>query len=205
MDVGSPMTALVPTLDGPVLEALARTSRPVTGREVHRLAGAGSESGVRLVLTRLVEHGLVHASQAGRATLYVANRAHIAWPLVEGMVDLRREFLGRLRELVSAWSLAPVTVAVFGSAARGDGGVDSDVDLLVVRPSGDDPVWDTQLDELRERVTAWTGNACQMYELTEDEFVEHVAAREPIVEEWRRDAVVVVGQPLTRLIDGGVV
>jgi hypothetical protein len=44
-----------------------------------------------------------------------------------------------------------------------------------------------------------------MYELTEDEFVEHVAAREPIVEEWRRDAVVVVGQPLTRLIDGGVV
>ena len=86
MDVARPLTVLVPSLDGPVLEALARTSRPVTGREAHRLAGAGSESGVRLVLARLVEHGLVNATQAGKATLYVANREHIAWPLVEGLV-----------------------------------------------------------------------------------------------------------------------
>ena len=198
MDVGRPMTALVPSLDGPVLQALARTSRPVTGREMHRLAGAGSESGVRLVLTRLVEHGLVNASQAGRATLYVANREHVAWPLVEGLVNLRREFFGRLRQLAASWPLVPVTVAVFGSAARGDGDVDSDIDVLVVRAAGDDTAWDSQLGDLRERIAAWTGNACQVYELTEDELAEHIAVREPIVDEWRRDAAVVFGQPVDR-------
>ena len=112
MDVARPLTVLVPSLDGPVLEALARTSRPVTGREAHRLAGAGSESGVRLVLARLVEHGLVNATQAGKATLYVANREHIAWPLVEGLVNLRRELFARMGKLIAAWSSPPATVTV---------------------------------------------------------------------------------------------
>lgn len=203
MDVSRPMAALVPTLDGPVLEVLARTLRPATGREVHRLAGVGSESGVRLVLGRLVEHGLVKASQAGRATLYVANRDHIAWPLVEGLVDLRRELFGRVRGLVASWELAPVLVAAFGSAARGDGGVGSDIDLLVVRSNGRDDAWEGQLDDLRERVELWTGNTCQIYDLTEGELVEHVAEREPIVDEWRRDAVVIFGQPLDRSLGRG--
>lgn len=165
MDVARPLTVLVPSLDGPVLEALARTSRPVTGREAHRLAGAGSESGVRLVLARLVEHGLVNATQAGKATLYVANREHIAWPLVEGLVNLRRELFARMGKLIAAWSSPPATVTVFGSAARGDGGLDSDIDVLVVRPAGGDEVWEEQLDGLREHVASWTGNPCQVYEL----------------------------------------
>ena len=203
MDVARPLTVLVPSLDGPVLEALARTSRPVTGREAHRLAGAGSESGVRLVLARLVEHGLVNATQAGKATLYVANREHIAWPLVEGLVNLRRELFARMGKLIAAWSSPPATVTVFGSAARGDGGLDSDIDVLVVRPAGGDEVWEEQLDGLREHVASWTGNPCQVYELTEQEFVQHVEAREPIVDEWRRDAVVVFGVPLTALVERG--
>ena len=203
MDVARPLTVLVPSLEGPVLEALARTSRPVTGREAHRLAGAGSESGVRLVLARLVEHGLVNATQAGKATLYVANREHIAWPLVEGLVNLRRELFARMGKLIAAWSSPPATVTVFGSAARGDGGLDSDIDVLVVRPAGGDEVWEEQLDGLREHVASWTGNPCQVYELTEQEFVQHVEAREPIVDEWRRDAVVVFGVPLTALVERG--
>ena len=203
MDVSRPMATLIPSLDGHVLEVLARTLRPVTGREVHRLTGAGSESGVRLVLARLVDHGLVQATRAGRATLYVANRDHIAWPLVEGLVNLRREFFGRVRELVASWQLVPVVVAVFGSTARGDGGVDSDIDLLVVRPAVQDEAWEQQLDGLREHVALWTGNACHIYDLTEDELAEHIAEAEPIVDEWRRDAVVLFGVPLNRLLMGG--
>jgi hypothetical protein len=74
---------------------------------------------------------------------------------------------------------------------------------LVVRPAGGDEVWEEQLDGLREHVTSWTGNPCQVYELTEQEFVQHVEAREPIVDEWRRDAVVVFGVPLTALAERG--
>lgn len=89
---------------------------------------------------------------------------------------------------------------MFGSTARGDGGMDSDIDLLVVRPEGDEDAWDQQLDALRERVERWTGNACQIYALTEAELAEHAANHEPIVGEWLRDAVTVTGEPLSRLL-----
>jgi hypothetical protein len=57
---------------------LAHTARPLTGREIVRLARRGSERGVRLVLHRLVDHELVSAQEAGAATLYVLNREHVA-------------------------------------------------------------------------------------------------------------------------------
>lgn len=188
MDVARPYAAVIPTLDGPVLEVLARTSHPLTGREVHRLAGAGSESGVRLVLARLVEHGLVSSQQAGQATLYVGNRDHLAWLAVDILTTMRQELATRVTSLVDTWDVPPLTIAMFGSAARRDGHTSSDIDLLVVR--SESPGWETQLDQLRERVEAWTGNPCQIYDLTAAEYREHVRAGEPIVEEWRQDAVV---------------
>lgn len=192
MDVASPIAAVVPTLDGPVLQVLARTTRPMTGREVHRLAGVDSENGVRAVLGRLVLHGLVHATQAGRATLYVANRDHLAWPAVEILASLRQTLVHYVAAFVRSWAQPPITAALFGSAARGDGGVDSDIDILLVHDGRDDEEqW--QVDRLRERVTAWTGNACQVYDLTETDYTAHLAAAEPIVAEWQRDAVIVYG------------
>ncbi|SEE98233.1 nucleotidyltransferase domain-containing protein [Ruania alba] len=200
MDVSRPLTAVIPSLEGPVLEVLAGTSRALTGREIHRLTGTGSESGVRLVLNRLVEHGLVHATRAGRATLYVANRDHIAWPAVRALTELRHDLFGRLRRLTMSWEIEPTTVAVFGSAARGDGNVDSDIDILIVHRTPDEPRWTNQVDTLRESVLAWTGNHCQVYDITDTDFARHVTTGEAIVDEWRQDAVVVFGTPLDRLI-----
>lgn len=202
MDLSRPISALAPSLDGFVLEVLARTSRPITGREAHRLSAAGSETGVRLVLGRLVEHGLVEATQAGRATLYVANRDHIAWPIVEMMIGLRRELFSRMHDLITSWHAVPINVAVFGSAARGDGNLESDIDVLVIRDSNETTTWELQIDHLRNQVTSWTGNHCQIYELTDVEFAQHLASREPILDEWRRDAVDIFGKPLSQLMRG---
>lgn len=203
MDLAWPMATVVPPLEAAVLGTLARTTRPLTGREVHRLAATGSESGVRLTLARLVDSGLVHATAAGRATLYVANREHLAWSAVEELTRLRRTFFDLLGRHVADWAVEQVTVAVFGSAARGDGDVRSDIDLLVVRPGGDDERWEARIDALRERVLAWTGNHCQVYELTGEQFRAHVTAAEPIVTEWERDAVVVHGDSIERLSRAG--
>lgn len=205
MDLGHPITAVLPTLDGPVLEVLARTTRPLTGREVHRIAGTGSESGVRLVLNRLAGQGLVTATQAGKATLYVGNRDHIAWPAVDCLTSLRRTLFDRLRDTVEAWEEKALTVAVFGSAARGDGDTSSDIDILIIRQETEPKRWAAQVDALREQVTAWTGNTCQVYELTTTEYAQHVRAREPILAEWRRDAVVVAGIPLAQIDTTGAV
>jgi len=97
LDVAHPIRSVVPTLDGPVLEVLARTTRPLSGREVHRLAGTGSPNGIRLVLARLAEQGLVYAEERAKAVFYTANRDHVAWPAVEILTGLRRTLLDRLR------------------------------------------------------------------------------------------------------------
>jgi len=203
MDLTHPIRAIVPTLEGPVLEVLARTKRPLTGLEVHRLAGAGSPNGVRLALGRLALQGIVHAEHRAAAVFYVGNRQHLAWPAVEELAGLRGTLLERLRRQIAAWPVPAVHVSIFGSVARGEGDEASDVDILVVRPEGsaeDESPWADQLDELREDVRRWTGNACQTFEIDRSRLMEHVRAGDPLVEEWLRDGITVAGPRAETLV-----
>lgn len=196
MNLSQPIEAVIPTLDGPVLQALGSTTAPVTGRHVHRMAGTGSEAGVRKVLGRLVEQGLVHVNEAGASLLYVANREHLAWPAVESLAGLRRLLLARIEAAVSDWETKPLHASLFGSAARGDGDVRSDIDLFVIRPARtaeDSEPWAGQVDRLRQAVHAWTGNPCQVFQLDVDRLAEHVAASDHLVDQWRRDAITLYG------------
>ncbi|HEX8093573.1 nucleotidyltransferase domain-containing protein [Jatrophihabitans sp.] len=193
----------MPTLDGAVLVTLAKLLTPVTGRQVHQLTGMGSEAGVRNVLNRLVHQGIVRASPAGSAWLYVANREHVAWIAVEALAALRTELLSRLRSEVGMWKLAARSAAMFGSAARGDGDADSDIDILLVHTAGADEspdTWQAQVDRLRELVPVWTGNACQVYDIHEDEILRLIAERDPVLAEWRRDAIPLAGTGIRNLL-----
>jgi hypothetical protein len=82
-----------------VLAVLAHTRRPLTGRQVHQLAGAGSESGVRKVLARLTAQGLVHVSEAGQAKLYVANREHVTHQKATAAIRQARRLLDAAERL----------------------------------------------------------------------------------------------------------
>jgi predicted nucleotidyltransferase len=203
VNLSAPAEAVVPTLDGPVLLALAKLSGPVTGRQVHQLTGTGSEAGVRKVLARLVRHGLVRESPAGAAYLYSINREHLAWPAVQELAGMRGQLLARLRHVLGEWGVRARCAALFGSAARGDGDVDSDIDVLVIRQrrvSADDESWQAQLDQLRDDVRAWTGNSCQIYELGSDDLQRHIAAGDPMVAAWRTDAITIAGTDLRGLL-----
>ncbi|MGH9105919.1 MAG: nucleotidyltransferase domain-containing protein [Acidimicrobiales bacterium] len=132
MDLSDPTRALTPTLDGPVLAVLARAGRPLTVGDIAQQAARGSEIGIRRSVARLVDQGIVTATQMGRNLVHELNRDHLAAPAATVLADLRLELWKRLRETLSGWAEKPVHAAVFGSAARGDGGPDSDIDLLLV-------------------------------------------------------------------------
>src|SRR4051794_35182337 len=169
MDLGAPHTAICPTLDSSVLAVLARTTHPLTGREVARLVGRPSHRGVLDVLNRLTDQGLVDREEAGRAFLFALNREHLAAPAVGVLANLRTELMGRLITQILVWDPRPVHVSLFGSAARGDGDVQSDIDLLVVRSddiSPEHPTWQEQRDQLAVRVRRWTGNHAGIAEVT---------------------------------------
>jgi predicted nucleotidyltransferase len=190
-------------LEGEVLSVLAGTTRPLTGRQIARLATHGSDRGLRLALNRLAEQGLVDAVEAPPAVLYSLNRDHIAAPVALELAGLRGELLRRLRTAIAQWRVPAVHASMFGSAARGEGDARSDIDLLVVRPESvdsEDPEWRDQLHELAVAIERWTGNHAGISEVGEEELSHLASERRPIVDELERDAITVAGPEAGRLL-----
>jgi len=203
MDVARPYAVIAPSTDVEVLVVLAGTTQPLTGREVAKLMRHGSTRGVHYSLERLAEQGIVLRQEAGGAYLHVLNRDHLAAPAVELLAGLRVELLRRLREKISGWPAAAVHASLFGSAARGDGDTQSDIDLLIVRPKAvddEDPAWRDQIEELGQAVLMWTGNHAGIIELAEAEFRRLPATRPPILEDLRNDGIDLFGVGLRQAL-----
>jgi predicted nucleotidyltransferase len=154
-------------------------------------------------LERLTRQGLVRRFEIPPALAHTLNRDHLAAPAVEIIAEIRIKLIDRLTESLSGWQIAPVHASMFGSAARGDGDTESDIDLLIVRPSDVDlevPAWDTQLARLSELVYDSTGNRASIVDLAEPELEEMSKLKQPIIDELRRDAIDLAGVPMRELL-----
>jgi hypothetical protein len=203
MDLTRPYAVIAPTLDPGVLTVLAGTNRPLTGREIARLLGRPSHSGVRAALDRLVIQGLVEREEAGRAFLFTLNREHLAAPAAELLAGLRDELLHRIRGVIAGWAVEPDHLSLFGSAARGDGGTNSDIDLFVVRPEAVDrrnTAWRVQLDLFAVQIERWTGNPARIAEMGRSETAQLKKERPEIVDELRSDAITLAGLEASSLL-----
>jgi predicted nucleotidyltransferase len=195
MDVRSPATALVSDLEAPILGVLTKTTKPLSGRQVARLADR-SQNGTRQVLQRLTRHGLVQREDVATSALYRLNRDHIAFDAVIELVSLRAHLVKRLEREIASWAVAPVHASLFGSMARGDGDSESDIDILVVRPRGlsaESPHWHEQLSRLREKTLAWTGNELGVTEIAELKLPQLLKQRPGLVHDLRRDGITLAG------------
>lgn len=202
MDVARPYAAVAPGIEGDALVVLAGTTAPLTGRQITRLARRGTSPSVSAALDRLVDQGLVHRQQAGRAYLHTLNRDHVAAPAVEALAGLRAELLRRLRDALGRWEPAPLHASMFGSAARADGDTSSDIDLLLIRPEAvgeEDASWRAQVDGLGESVLAWTGNHAGIAELGEADLAALRREPPPILRDLRTDGIDLAGLPVRAL------
>lgn len=202
MDVARPYAAISPTIDTSLLVSLASSSEPRSGRGLARRINR-SPTGVQHVLDRLVEEGLVDRISAGQAYLYSLNYDHLLASAVQEMADARVELVRRLRELIEDWKIEPVHVSFFGSAARGDGDADSDIDLFVVRPAKveeEDVFWREQVEHLEESVHRWTGNNAGIVELPQKKLAGLRKRRPPVLRELNAEAIDISGTPIRRLL-----
>jgi predicted nucleotidyltransferase len=169
---------------------------------MRRAAAAGTEAGVRRALDRLALHGLVITEEIGDRVVYLLNRDHVLYPAATALLGAADELPRGLRREISAWQIPPVAAALYGSAARRDGDAASDIDILLVSPaslrSRERELW--KVHRLRGLVQRWTGNRCQVTDRTVAAVRRLSRAREPIVDEWRKDALSLAGADISQLL-----
>ena len=179
------------------MRVLAGTSAPLTGRTIARLAGV-SPAGVAKVLATLSRHGVVDSQSAGSANLYRLNRDHMLVGPMLALLTTFQRLEANISEELRGWPVPCDGAILFGSAARRDGGLDSDLDILLIRPEGvamANTVWREQLDSTANKVQAWTGNICSWMEYSTPEFVNLMAGADPLVDEVRIDGRWIIEPP----------
>lgn len=186
----TPLGVVTPSLDGEVLAVLAAADGWFTAPRITAQLDGRSTEGVRRVLARLVGEGIVERESASVVPLYRLNRDHLAAPAIVALAAQRDEFLTRLHSVIGSWPIRVRYAAVFGSAARGSMRIDSDIDLLVVRPDQVDDSWGSALADLAESVLGWTGNELRILEFGEGEVT---LGAEPVLQDVVDQGITVFG------------
>ena len=191
MNLGSPVLDVAPAVRGALLQVLARLEQPVTRRQLAAAAGV-APGNASAVIEELIQSGLVSETVAGRSSMVVLNRSHLAAGPVLALAGLRGEMIRRLRERLATWPDLHGSW-LFGSVARGDADSDSDVDLLIVVDDLQSPDLHERLSRLQADVRSWTGNDLQLVEHSPSSWRKLVRAKNPLVEQIRLDGIALAG------------
>jgi len=195
---------VVPGAQGRILAVLAETSAELNLRALARLSGVSLAQASR-VLPGLVSLGMVERRDVPPAALFRVVSDHVAVRAVMELSRARDVVLGEIGRLAAELSPPPVSVIVFGSLARGDAGLDSDIDVVVVRPGAvgeESEAWRHDVEAWRQEVRRLSGNAVEIVEVGEREIGRLLRSRRPMWRDVVRDGVVVYGAPLADLRAG---
>jgi len=206
VDLTEPGLAFSGTLTMPILRALDGRSKPASAAQVARTVAAGTPAGVRRALERLSLHGLCTKEELGGRSLYSLNYDHVLYGAVRQSLEADGNLVKRLRDAVVGWRLKPIAAILFGSAARRDGDVYSDIDLLLLHPrmttTARERHWAPQLHELRALVRRWSGNHLQVLDWSQQSLRKSLANKEVVLNEIQREGVLLYGRSFASLLDG---
>ena len=183
---GEPFGGVIPGVRGAVLAALLRTETPLTGRQVHGLVSDYSLWTVQGALKALMQLGLINTQTVGRAGVHTVNEDHVALAPLRALLDPIAALTVTSRESVGDGT--GKTVILFGSVARGEAHLTSDIDLAVIAAPG----WDGRTD-LENRVRTRLGNNCDVLVFTPEDFAGPPEKSEPVIREILRDGVALIG------------
>jgi predicted nucleotidyltransferase len=195
MDFRRPVQAVIPGAQGQILAVLAETSAELNLRTIARLSGVSVAQASR-VLPGLVELGIVERRDVPPSALFRFVSENIAARAIASLADARRTVLLELGTSAARLTPVPVSVVVFGSFARGEADRESDLDVVVVRPSTvdeEDTDWRTGVDAWVEGARRLTGNRVELIEVAEHDASRSLRARKAFWLDVERDGIVVHG------------
>ena len=193
MDIRRPLAIVTPTLDGDVLTRLALADTFFTPGQLQRLLPDASVEGIRRVLKRLADQGIVIATPVGDAAVtYSLNREHMGANAIIELAQQATTLRFRISEELEGWQHPPLYAAIFGYWARGEATTSSDIDLFLVRPHDvADGDWDDQVGALERSVWRWTGNDARS--LVVDEVRLSDVTEEPVLTDVLQEGLALHG------------
>ena len=166
--------------------ALLRTDAPLTGRQIHALVSDDySLWTVQEALKALTQLGLINTQTIGRAGVHTVNEDHVSVAPLRALLD---PIAALTNTVCDAVGKEVQTVILFGSIARGEASIDSDIDLAVIAPAD----WDGRTD-LEDAVRTRLGNDCDVLIFTLEDFTRRPGTGEPVVREILTDGVALLG------------
>lgn len=201
MNLGDPSDVGLAQVPARILTALAATSGAMTVRQLARASGT-SLARTQHWVHHWADRGVILQQQAGRSLMCSLNRAHLMTASLVTLANARNTMIECIRSEVVNWSIQPRTVAAFGSFARGDGDVDSDIDVLVIFDTQDLDGWHEQLGASAERLGTQFGNRIEWYDLNLPTWHRMIRDGEPLVAELQRDVIHIFGEYLSLLPTG---
>ena len=183
---GEPFGGVIPGARGAVLATLLRTDAPLTGRQIHALVSDDySLWTVQEALKALTQLGLVNVQTIGRAGVHTINEDHVSVAPLRALLDPIAALTNTVREVVGD---DVKTVILFGSIARGESHINSDIDLAVIAPTG----WDGRT-HLEDAVRTRLGNQCDVLVFTDEDFTRPTGTDEPVIREILTEGIALIG------------
>lgn len=193
MRLQNPFAALSTTgLDSQVLTVLAGTETLLSVTQIRNLLPeTGSRQGVQNSVGRLVDQGIISEVTVGRSQGYTLNRRHLLADAIRQIADTKRTLITRMISTIADWDAQPITVKLFGSAARDTMDNSSDIDVLLVFPdSVSDVSVESQVQDLASRVASWTGNDVEALTYRESEI-----GPDPLFSKILTEGIDIAGDP----------
>ncbi len=203
VDFVRPIEAVIPGAQGRILAVLVETTAPLNLRTLARLAGVSPAQASR-VMPGLVDLGLVERYEVPPSSQFLLARPNVAAQAVIELARSQGTASERIGLAAASMATPPESVIVFGSFARGEAGIESDIDVVVVRPDSideDDDEWATALEAWRDEATAITGNSIEVVEVSRTEAGSKLRGRTEFWRNVRRDGVAVHGLSLDQIAE----
>lgn len=175
----------------------------LSGREIARRAGL-SPRAASMALTQLVRAGILHKHAVGSTHQFAVSRKRYLVSHALGNLFQEEELLASTmghRILQSIGQDKCISVAIFGSYARGDASGKSDLDLLVLL---DDSYRVPKVKEILQASASkfydLFGVQLSPYVIGAAEFADRLGRGDKLIKSMVREARVISGKPLSEVL-----
>jgi len=186
-----------------ILRLLARNPEMIfTGRELARNIG-GTSSNVSRALFALERIGVLNSIAKGRSRLYSFNARHLlSERLLRGLFETEAGVLAMVLETIPLnWTSDIQSVICYGSVARGEEDLSSDVDLcFITRDSSRRNGLERKLDQAQSEFYLRTGNRFSPYVISANNFAARYRRADPLVRSIASEGLLLRGDTIAELV-----